>query len=171
MLILAVKEEQDQVNAEIINLEKKLREKLKKELATEKETFFIWPVPKRGITATFHDPTYLFRKYFAHNAIDIKAQQGTSIVSAASGYVGRAKNAGMGYSYILIVHSNGFSTVYGHTLTSYVKEGDYVSQGQVIGLSGGMPGTPGAGRYSTGPHLHFEIRLDNNPVDPEKYLP
>lgn len=170
-LLLAVKKEQEQANAEIISLEKELREKLKKELAREKETIFIWPVPKNTITAEFMDPTYLFRKYFSHNAIDIRASQGTPIVAAASGYIGRAKDAGMGYSYILIIHNNGFSTVYGHTSKSYVKDGDYVNQGQIIGLSGGMPGTPGAGRYSTGPHLHFEIHLNSNVVDPVKYLP
>lgn len=170
-LLLAVREEKEQADAEIISLEKELREKLKKELAKEKETIFIWPVPKNIITATFNDPTYLFRKYFSHNATDIRASQGTQIVAAASGYIGRAKNAGMGYSYILIIHNNGFSTVYGHTSKSYVNEGDYVNQGQVIGLTGGMPGTPGAGQFSTGPHLHFEIHLDSNSVDPEKYLP
>ncbi|MFH1838151.1 MAG: M23 family metallopeptidase [Candidatus Kuenenbacteria bacterium] len=170
-LLLAVKEEKEQADAEIISLEKELREKLKKELEKEKETIFIWPVLKNTITAKFNDPTYLFRKYFSHNAIDIRAGQGTSIVASASGYIGRAKNAGMGYSYILIIHNNGFSTVYGHTSKSYIKEGDYVNQGQIIGNSGGMPGTPGAGQFSTGPYLHFEIHLDSNPVDPEKYLP
>jgi murein DD-endopeptidase MepM/ murein hydrolase activator NlpD len=170
-LLLAVKKEQEQANAEIISLEKELREKLKKELEKEKETIFIWPVPKNTITAEFNDPTYIFRKYFSHNAIDIRAGQGTPIVAAASGYIGKVKNAGMGYSYILIIHNNGFSTVYGHTSKSYVKDGDYVNQGQIIGLSGGMPGTPGAGRYSTGPHLHFEIHLNSNIVNPAKYLP
>jgi murein DD-endopeptidase MepM/ murein hydrolase activator NlpD len=170
-LLLAVKKEQEQANAEIISLEKELREKLKKELEKEKETIFIWPVPKNTITAEFNDPTYIFRKYFSHNAIDIRAGQSTPIVAAASGYIGKVKNAGMKYSYILIIHNNGFSTVYGHTSKSYVKDGDYVNQGQIIGLSGGMPGTPGAGRYSTGPHLHFEIHLNGNVVNPTKYLP
>ena len=170
-LLLAVKKEQEQANAEIVSLEKELREKLKKELAKEKETIFIWPVPKNIITAKFHDPTYLFKKYFEHNAVDIRAKQGSSIVAAASGYIGRAKNAGMGYSYILIIHNNGFSTVYGHVSKIYVKDGDRVDQGQIIGITGGMPGTPGAGKFSTGPHLHFEIYLNGNVVDPEKYLP
>ncbi|PKL72472.1 hypothetical protein CVV26_01440 [Candidatus Kuenenbacteria bacterium HGW-Kuenenbacteria-1] len=170
-LLLAVKEETEEANGEIVSLEKKLREKLSKELAREKETIFIWPVFRNVITCKFQDPTYLFRKYFSHNAIDIRASQGTSITAVASGYVGRAKNAGLGYSYILIIHNNGLSTVYGHTSRIYVKEGDYVNQGQIIGLSGGMPGTPGAGQFSTGSHLHFEVRLDGNPVNPEKYLP
>ena len=75
------------------------------------------------------------------------------------------------YSYILIIHNNGFSTVYGHVSKIYVKDGDRVDQGQIIGITGGMPGTPGAGKFSTGPHLHFEIYLNGNVVDPEKYLP
>ncbi len=170
-LLLAVKEEIEQADAEITNLEKKLREEMGKKLSEEKETILNWPVIKNRITCIFHDPTYPFRKYFEHNGIDIRSLQGSPVFAAASGYVGRAKNAGMGYSYILIIHNNGFSTVYGHISKIYVKDGDYVSQGQVIGLSGGMPGTSGAGRYSTGPHLHFEVHLNGNTVDPVKYLP
>ncbi|MFA4937230.1 MAG: peptidoglycan DD-metalloendopeptidase family protein [Patescibacteria group bacterium] len=167
--------EQDQANSDIKTLEAALREKLAQkpqDYEQLNDTNFIWPVnPLPGITAYFHDPSYPFRRYFEHPAIDIRATQGTSIKASASGIVGRAKDAGFGYSYILLVHAEGFSTVYGHVSRIDVVEGNFVTKGQVIGAVGGTPGTPGAGKLTTGPHLHFELRYNGLPVDPLNYLP
>jgi murein DD-endopeptidase MepM/ murein hydrolase activator NlpD len=174
-LLAELKQEQEEVENETAILEKRMREKLaKQENALSKlgEVHLIWPVgPDRGLSATFHDPDYPFRYIFEHPGIDIRAYQGTEIKAAETGYVGTAKNAGMGYSYILLVHNEGASTVYGHVSRIDVAEGDYVTKGQVIGLSGGMPGTRGAGRLTTGPHLHFEVRYNGIPVNPLNYLP
>jgi len=173
-LINTAKEEQQAAASEIANLEKSVREKVEN-LPDNKLEFndsgLIWPVPKNTITSLFHDPGYPFRYIFEHPAVDIKAAQGTPLKVAASGYVARAKDAGKGYSYIMIVHGNGLSTVYGHVSAIYVKEDDYVVQGQIIGKSGGLPGSPGAGQLTTGPHLHFEVRLNGIPVNPLEYLP
>ncbi len=174
-LLAEARKEQMEVAAEIASLEKTVRKKIAA-LNNKKLEFndngFIWPVPKNVITAYFHDPDYPFRHIFEHPGVDIRAAQGTPIKAAASGYVARAKNGGKhGYSYIMIVHGDNFSTVYGHVSKIYVKEDEYVIQGQTIGLSGGLPGTPGAGRFTTGPHLHFEIRLNGIPVNPLEYLP
>jgi len=173
--LAAAKAEQEEAAAEIASLEKLMRAKmaaLEGEKLAFNDTGFIWPVPKNVITAYFHDPSYPFRFIFEHPGIDVRAYQSTPIRAVASGYVARAKNGGAkGYSYIMLVHGDGLSSVYGHVSRLDVKEDDYVVQGQVIGLSGGMPGTPGAGSLTTGPHLHLEIRLNGIPVDPLAYLP
>jgi murein DD-endopeptidase MepM/ murein hydrolase activator NlpD len=70
----------------------------------------------------------------------------------------------------MIIHANGLATLYAHMSRLDVVQDQYVTRGQVIGLSGGRAGSPGAG-FSTGPHLHFEVREDGIPVDPYKYLP
>lgn len=173
-LLARARQEQQQASIDIKNAEQEVRERISK--ISKKELEFndaglIWPVPRNIITAYFHDPDYPFRYIFEHPAVDIRAGQGTPIRAAASGYVARARDAGRGYSYIMIIHGNEISTVYGHVSKIYVKEDEYVIQGQTIGLSGGLPGTPGAGGLTTGPHLHFEVRSGGIPVNPLEYLP
>lgn len=171
-LLIELRREREQANADIVALEQKMRIKLAKSREKLSGTgVFSWPIAKNKVTAYFRDPDYPFRHIFEHSGIDIRARQGSSVKAALGGYVARAKDAGMGYSYIMIIHDAGLSTVYGHISKIMVQEGTYVSQGQIIGLSGGLPGTPGAGRLSTGPHLHFEVRLNGIPVDPLGYLP
>jgi murein DD-endopeptidase MepM/ murein hydrolase activator NlpD len=173
-LVEQLKEQQDQANTEITNLEKTLRDKMasldQNKLALNPNGI-IWPVPQNYITTYFHDPDYPFRYLFEHPGVDIRAGQGTEVVAADSGYIAHAKMNGTKYAYIMIIHGNGLSTVYGHVSKIYVNEDDYVTQGEVIGLSGGTPGTLGSGPFTTGPHLHFEVRLDGVPVNPLEYLP
>jgi len=173
-LLNLARAEQQQAQADIVNLEKAVRAKIQKISGQElqfNDAGFIWPVAKNMIMATFHDPEYPFRYIFEHPAVDIRAAQGSSVRAAASGYVAIAKDAGKGYSYIMIVHGDGLATVYGHVSRIFVAPDEYVVQGQAIALSGGTPGTNGAGRLTTGPHLHFEVRLNGLPVDPQEYLP
>lgn len=171
-LLAKAKQEQDSANTDIQTLEAQIRQRLdQKSELPESPSAFIWPVTSRRITAYFHDPSYIFRRIFEHPAIDVATPQGTPLRAAASGYVARARNAGMGYSYIMLVHGGGISTVYGHVSQISVVENDFVVQGQVIGYSGGTPGTAGAGRLTTGAHLHLEVRYKGIPVDPLGYLP
>ncbi|MGP8320888.1 MAG: murein hydrolase activator EnvC family protein [Methanosarcinaceae archaeon] len=172
-LLADAKQEQNKATSEIVSLEKTVRQKIANSNNTKLEfndNGLIWPVTKNFITAYFHDPDYPFRYLFEHSGIDIRAAQGQAMKAAASGYVAIAKDAGKKYSYIMIIHGNGLSTVYGHVSKIYVKEDEYVIQGQTIGLVGGTPGTKGAGLTTTGPHLHFEVRLNGIPVNPLEYL-
>lgn len=131
---------------------------------------FDWPVPPIAITAEFHDEHYP-KKWGQHNAVDLRAKQYTEIKAPENGYVFQAKDNGMGYSYIILAHKNNLVTVYGHVSDIMVKAGTVVKKGDVIGLSGGTPGTKGAGLQTTGPHLHFEVWENGEPVDPLNYLP
>lgn len=179
-LMFSARQEQEQITLDLVRSEAKFRkllEERKKNGEISTSTELAWPVPNQGISAYFHDPDYPYRYIFEHPAIDIrtlingKSSNGLKVRAAADGYVGKAHDGGMGYSYILLVHDNGLSTVYGHVSAIYVTEGQYVRQGEIIGLSGAAPGTPGAGKLTTGPHLHFEVRLNGIPVDPLDYLP
>ncbi len=170
-LLGEARQEQFEISSAITDLQESVRKKL--QIMGSGIVSFSWPVnPSRGISAYFHDRTYPFRSIFEHSAVDIRAYQGSYVMAAEDGYVGRAKDGGKkGYSYVMILHDKGFATVYGHLSHSMVKDEMFVKKGQVIGLSGGTPGTNGAGPFTTGPHLHFEVRVNGVPDDPLKYLP
>lgn len=131
-----------------------------------------WPVtPHLGISAYFEDAGYKKRFGIDHHAVDIPADQGTPIRAPADGTVLVVSMNGLGYSYITLQHADGMQTIYGHVSEALVKEGDIVSFGQVIGRTGGTPGSVGAGLLTTGPHLHFAVKLSGVLVDPLQYLP
>jgi murein DD-endopeptidase MepM/ murein hydrolase activator NlpD len=117
---------------------------------------FVWPV-EGVVTSGFGLPWGRL-----HERIDIAAPAGTPIVAAAAGTVVFAGWAG-GYGNLVVIdHGGGVATAYGHQ-SSLSVTGGAVSQGQVIG-------TVGSTGRSTGPHAHFEVRLDGAPVDPLDYL-
>jgi len=125
---------------------------------------FTWPV--RGpITSPFGmriNP--VTHRYSGHTGIDIGVPYGTPIHAADGGTV---IFAGWNVAYgnmTVIDHGGGFSTMYAHQSKQLVSVGDHVTQGQIIGYIG----TTG---WSTGPHLHFEIRVDGIPKNPMSYLP
>ncbi len=130
-----------------------------------------WPVPtRRGVSAHFHDPTYPFRHLFEHSGTDIPVPVGTPVRAAAGGYVAWNRTGRQYGNYAMIIHPNGIATVYAHLSAFAAKPDTYVERGEIIGYSGGRAGDPGAG-LSTGPHLHFEVRQNGIPVDPELFLP
>lgn len=95
-----------------------------------------------------------------HHGIDMASQLGTPVFSTASGTVVQVENKPKGYGhYIVIAHSFGFETLYGHLSESVVQIGDTIVAQQLIGLSGNT------GR-STGPHLHYEVLKNKKTIDP-----
>jgi murein DD-endopeptidase MepM/ murein hydrolase activator NlpD len=124
---------------------------------------YIWPV--QGKISSYYGwrdhPVYKERIF--HTGIDIAVPYGTPVYAAAAGVVEfSAWSEGYG-NLVIIRHRDNSQTYYGHNLKLLVKEGDQVKQGKVIAFSGNSG-------VSTGPHLHFEIRIDNRHADPLKYL-
>ncbi|MGL6199575.1 MAG: murein hydrolase activator EnvC family protein [Lachnospiraceae bacterium] len=98
-----------------------------------------------------------------HGGLDFAASSGTPVYAAEGGTVTTSRFSSTAGNYIIINHGDGMQTVYMHMSALYVSEGATVSQGQNIGAVG----TTGV---STGPHLHFEVRMNGTKVDPSYYL-
>lgn len=98
-----------------------------------------------------------------HSGLDFGADYGSAILAADNGVVIFAGWYG-GYGYAVVInHGKGISTLYGHNSKLYVAEGQSVQRGEVIADAGSTG-------LSTGPHLHFEVRQDGEPVDPMNFL-
>jgi murein DD-endopeptidase MepM/ murein hydrolase activator NlpD len=136
----------------------------------------LWPIPHATITQGFGPTRYVFEASYAgfphfHTGIDLAMPLGTPVFAAADGVVLLARPMAdtggllVGYgNYVIIQHDAGLKTLYGHLLAIGVKEGDVVHRGQLVGLVGSTGN-------STGPHTHFEVRIENSPVDPMQMLP
>lgn len=124
------------------------------------ETEYMSPVSV-GYVSSRYGWRSIFRR--VHYGLDIAVPVGTPILASKDGIV---TYSGYGGNYGILVtlhHDDGSETRYGHCSSVVVAEGDIISQGEVIAFSGNT------GR-STGPHLHFEIRINGSPVDPEIFL-
>ena len=133
------------------------------------------PIPHATVTQWFGPTSFAFEGSYAgyphfHTGIDLAVPLGTPVFAAADGVVQMAgpmtdaSGALVGYgNYIIIQHDAGLKTLYGHLLAIGVTQGQAVKRGQLIGLVG----TTG---NSTGPHTHFEVRVDDSPIDPMQFL-
>ena len=135
-----------------------------------KSHLFVWPEPGAVISQGFGptdlaiEPPYGQYAHF-HTGIDLAAPETTPVLAADDGNVALVGGSDYGYgNYVVIAHRGGVVSLYGHLNRALVKAGDVVTQGQPIGLEG-------SSGHSTGPHLHFEVRINNEPVDPAAYLP
>ena len=133
-------------------------------ITREKRKFkFIWPLKGR-ISSEFGVRRSPYNKKMEfHPGIDIANKLGKNIMAAENGKVIFSGIKGGYGKKILIQHRKSYKTCYGHVLISYVKAGQYVEKGQVIGRLGNTG-------LSTGPHLHFEIRRNNVAIDPTSLI-
>ena len=131
---------------------------------------FIWPEPQAQISQPFGPSTFWFEPAYGgyphfHTGIDLVEPFGSPVYAADDGVVALVGSSSSGYgNYVVIAHSGGLDTLYGHLSTALVKVGQTVTQGQPVGMEGSTGN-------STGAHLHFELRINQKPVDPAPYLP
>jgi len=124
--------------------------------------YFEWPIiPHDDLKLTFHDP-----RNPDHPGLDIAAEEGAPVTAADGGAVAFAGwDEEQGYGYMVIVeHDDGWASLYAHLSEILVELGQTLQQGDLLGKAG-------ATGNATGPHLHFELRHWNQPVDPLVYLP
>jgi murein DD-endopeptidase MepM/ murein hydrolase activator NlpD len=131
---------------------------------------FIWPEPHAQISQPFGPSTFWFEPPYGayphfHTGIDLVETFGSPVFAADDGIVALVGSSSSGYgTYVVIAHAGGLDTLYGHLSTALVKAGQTVTQGTPVGLEG-------SSGNSTGPHLHFELRINQKPVNPAPYLP
>ena len=158
----------EEIDGEIASLEKE-QASIKKLIAQQAKVLgsapgtLVRPVPG-AISSAFGPRIHPIHGYsLMHNGIDMNAGSGQAIVSAASGTVIFAGVKGGYGNTIMVDHGGGMVTLYAHQSKFAVSTGQSVKRGQTIGYVGSTG-------VSTGPHLHFEVRVGGNPVNPAKYL-
>ncbi|MBI9067200.1 MAG: M23 family metallopeptidase [Salinivirgaceae bacterium] len=127
----------------------------------------LFPSPKieLPITSPFGVRNHpIIHKKLLHKGVDIACPLGTQVLAAADGVIIRVQKIKRGYgNNIIIHHENGYTTLYAHLSTIEVEKGEKIKKGEVIGKSGNTG-------LSTGPHLHFEVRFNEVPLDPKLFV-
>ncbi len=175
----AFEENREELEKEAEKREKEIEEIIRRNSRKEymgdlPEGTFLWPVPGYYMITSHYGSRWGTK----HRGIDISGSdiKGAEITAANSGVVilatngcshnyGKKRSCGCGSgfgNYCIIDHGGGYTTLYGHATKITVKEGQHVTTGDVIG-------TVGTTGYSTGYHLHFEVRVDGERKDPEKF--
>ena len=124
----------------------------------------IIPVSNYTVTSEWGDRVHpIFKTVKHHAGVDLGVDYGTPIRAAANGVVTKAEWYGGYGKTVMLDHGNAISSLYGHNQQIMVKEGQYVRQGEIIALAGSTGN-------STGPHCHFEVRQNNNDIDPYTFI-
>ena len=173
----ALQKQIDDYNDQVAKIEQQIKEIIQKNNSSNGNGLkfdgsFIWPCNNKVVTSRVK-----WRWGRWHKGIDIGANH-ENVYAAASGYAYNLENPGGYGHYIMIIHGDGYITLYGHLLARHISSGQYVSQGQVMATSGGGINDEGRGN-NTGRHLHFEIRkatslsgfFSSSFLDPLDYLP
>ena len=157
------------LSAKCLNINKMIYSESKLEKSWKESTLeFLWPVePRKWISAYFHDKWYKKDFWSEHEAIDIVAEQWTSIRAPADWYVVHIEPpTSEDYAYVAIKHFDWYMTVYGHVSDVLVKEFDFVKKWDVFAQTWWEFWTLGAWYITTWPHLHFEVFKDKHYIDP-----
>lgn len=126
---------------------------------------FIWPCPSyTRISSRYGNRIHpITGKNSFHTGVDLACAKGKSILAARAGSVSRASYDKIYGNLVIVIHDDGYSTYYAHTSQMFVKKGDRVNAGQVIAKVGSTG-------YSTGNHLHFEVRINGVHKNPLLYV-
>ncbi|MCI9469236.1 MAG: peptidoglycan DD-metalloendopeptidase family protein [Oscillospiraceae bacterium] len=143
-----------------------MKEQLKKQNTVVAAGSYAWPCPSCYIITSNYGYRYLELYGYTrlHAGVDIGAQYGAEVTAAAGGTVSIATHGSTGYgNYVMLAHADGSVTLYGHMSSLAVSVGQTVKQGDVIGYVGSTGN-------STGPHLHFEVRINGSTTDPMQFF-
>lgn len=161
--VAAYNKQEDDLQSESKSIEELLRRANAGPTAKPGSGVLAWPVPG-PVTSPFGWRMHpIFHVMKMHTGVDLHASMGDPIHAAADGTVIVAGWRGGYGKCVIIQHSGNLSTLYGHQSEILVSVGQVVKRGQVIGKVGSTG-------YSTGPHLHFEVRVNGTPVNPLNYL-
>ena len=146
-----------QLEASSLEIEKFVRSRgVSRQISTGS---LVWPARGRIVSRFGYRRHPIWGGFHLHTGIDIAAPFGNPIISADSGEI-IFSGWWDGYGKAIVIdHGRGYTTVYGHMSRVYMQAGQSVAKGQMIGLVGSTG-------FSTGPHLHFEIRYNGKPIDP-----
>ncbi len=154
-------EESDSVKKEVDNL---VNDKLEEEHENKKHTVNGILLAQKPVTSPTITSRYGARWGTTHKGLDLAAPMGTKIYASGDGTVEKVVNSNVGYGNLVVIsHGNGIQTYYAHCSKLYVTKGQKVKAGDLIAAVGSTGD-------STGPHCHFEIRINGTAVNPQGYL-
>ena len=160
--------DEDAIQSKINQMTDQLKKQQEQQTGTGSVTpsgNYIWPCPSTTVVTSNYGYRYLSLYGYTrlHAGVDIGGSYGATVVAAASGTVSVATYSSSYGNYVMIYHPDGTSTTYAHMSSLAVSAGQTVNQGDVVGYVGSTGN-------STGPHLHFEVRVNGGTVDPMQYF-